>query len=220
MNYPQSDQDWMNADWLEFKVLSSEFDVYSLDDFQSVLEELQDVESEDFCESDNDFQNKIEQIIREINLREQHLGSTYPFRFSDDGKSLILKHTLNEGCYVYLFCLIISHHNRREILLVDPPMNNTVRDLFQICATLAGAGKVNGSAISFGFPRPSTTPFLDALKEAYAKIGEGEVISKFRLGQSKYVKDSEIDIIAWQYQPVNLPGKYYVLGQAASGANW
>lgn len=218
--FPQFLSPWLMADWLEFKILSSEFGQYSLNDLQPLFEELQDQENEDIADADNENQKVLDLVVAEIDRRIELLNGSYPFKFSTDQDSIELKTELNGGAYIYLFCLIISHFNRRDAILIIPTVTHETYDLFQVCATLAGAGLANGSAISFGHPRPEISGFLDALRYTYGLMEEGEIINEIRAGQPKKVKDGKIDVIAWRHTPGNLPGKYYLLGQAAAGANW
>lgn len=165
----------------------------------------------------------LDSITGELEDRAYALGESYPFEMDSDGRKLSLKAEMSEGAYIYLFCLILSNSKQGEILDGSwlPDITHKTRDLFQACATLAAAGEVNGSAISFGWPRPDNNPpFLIRLRDVYRLFGEGHVVRAPRLGVSPSPKDEEIDIIAWRPTADGAAGTEYLLGQVASGENW
>ena len=210
------------ADWLEFDILCSGYGITGLAEISRDWDVLRNTEDTDFQSEETTQECFIETLLVEIRDRMQIIGESYPFEFSETGESLQLKDKLTEDCYIYLFCLIISHIQTGEVLSGKyiPPITHEVRDFFQICATLAASGAVGGNAYSFGFPRPNHTNFIDALHKVYSAFGEGLVVSKIPAGAPPAVKDDGIDVIAWADRPDGMSGKIYMLGQVASGENW
>lgn len=224
------------SDWLELSVLATpdnSFRFSTLKRYRDTHRESEDSDSEGKAarEENGDVQGIsgadddvfLDEITGEIADRGRFLSHCYPFETDDSGYKLKLKTELSEGANIYIFCLLISNPNADEILNGKwlPNINNKTRDLFQVCATMAAAGEVVGSAISFGWPRPSDNPpFMEKLREVYGLFGEGEIVLMPRLGTSPAPKDAEIDIIAWRPTYDNSPGKTYLLGQVASGGNW
>ena len=92
--------------------------------------------------------------------------------------------------------------------------------MFQVCACLAAGGYTAGEVVSFGFPRPTGTAFLPALRATYERFGAGTVKKSVPPGFPVATKDDGIDVIAWRDHPDRMPGKLYLLGQCASGVNW
>lgn len=217
---PIMDGGWLLADWLEFKVLTSEFHVFRLSELLYISDEEQDEENLDIGEQDSINQAVLESALNEITQRIQFLKTAYPFDFSTDDSELVLKKEITAGSYVYLYCLFFSHVKREDVLIPDPPHSNADREILQICATLAAAGKVHGNAISFGFPRPDHSNFIDALDKAYKKMGEGVIVETIPAGAPTNEKDARIDVIAWENTPDDAAGKIYILGQVATGKNW
>ena len=173
--------------------------------------------------SGEDVDAFLDSISDEIIERENALGGTYPFELERNGAAFKLKNQINDGGYIYLFCLLLSNNKAGDILDGKwiPEITHATRDLFQACSTLAAAGNVDGCAISFGWPRPdSNPPFLQRLKDVYAIFGEGVVRNTPLPGASPSPKDEEIDVIAWKPTLDRAPGTTYMLGQVASGANW
>ena len=164
----------------------------------------------------------LDSVTDELGDRAKYLKDAYPFEINDSGTLLGLKDQVNEGGYIYLFCLMLTHCKADDV--VDgtwvPDIDHVTRDLFQACSTLAAAGQLDGCAISFGWPRPGKEPFLVRLKQVYALFGEGKVIDVPHNGASVSPKDEEIDIIAWTPTNDQAPGTRYLLGQVASGHNW
>ncbi|MEI7868403.1 MAG: hypothetical protein WCI11_10955 [Candidatus Methylumidiphilus sp.] len=210
------------ADWLEFDILCSNYGNTSVSDIARNWDVLKNTEDTDFENEETTADCFVETLLVEIRNRMRILGESYPFDFSSTGESLALKENLTDDCYIYLFCLIISHVREGEVLTgrYTPPINNYVRDLFQICATLAASGAIGGNAYSFGFPRPDHTKFLVALHEVYSAFGEGLAVNAIPQGAPPAVKDDGIDIIAWADRPDGMAGKIYMLGQVASGEDW
>lgn len=222
------------CDWIELKALSSSSGKFRLNSLRRLWDinretESSDPEGRERREDDTDVDGVgggdddvfMDSIVREIEERTEALADTYPFQLTGSSLQVVGPPTI--GGYTYLFCLFLSHANGGELLDGKwlPRVDNAVRDLFQVCSTLAAAAEVNGCAISFGWPRPNNNPpFLRKLKEVYAMFGEGVVVAAPRPGVSPSPKDEEIDVIAWRPRPDRSPGTLYLLGQVASGENW
>lgn len=211
------------VDWLELSVICSEFNQTQISDLQRIWDTHRNTEDTDFegnTQGTEDFFR--ESIDEEIRIRLNALGEAYPFDYSETGEEFFLKEQLTSGAIAYLYCLFMSHPDKDEVISgeVVPEINNTVRDLFQICSTIAAAGEVNGSAVSFGHPRADHSGFLTKLRETYTLLGEGAVREQTLPGVTRSPKDDGIDVIAWSHSNDNAPGKYYLLGQVASGRDW
>lgn len=211
------------VDWLELSVICSEFKQTQISDLQRIWDTHRNTEDTDFEGNSQDTEDYFrESIDEEIRVRLNALGDAYPFDYSETGEELLLKDQLTNGATVYLYCLFMSHPDKDEVIsgAVVPEIDNSVRDLFQICSTIAAAGEVNGSSVSFGHPREDHTGFLTKLRQTYALIGEGAVREQALPGVTRSPKDDGIDVIAWSHSNDHAPGKYYLLGQVASGRNW
>jgi hypothetical protein len=209
-------------DWLEYKILCSEYGIGSVSELQRIWDTRRNSESDDFEGSNSDAEIFLQNISAEISSRIRQLEATYPFELSENGATLSLKENFSAGAYIYLFCLFLSHPKKGAVLngRYLPKITNEVRDLFQACSTWAAAGIVKGNAYSFGFPRPDGSGFLQKLQLVYNKFGEGKVVDAIPKGASRRPKDEQIDVIAWQDRADGAAGKFYVLGQVASGNDW
>lgn len=217
------------VDWFEFYVLASEFKEASPGDLQRIWDRRRNTEetnpdgtTDDRHAADSD-EAFLQEALSHINERIDVLRDAYPFEFSSSGELLKVRSEFSRGNIIYLFCLLLSNANREEIFKLEErtyELNNRIRDLFQACSAWAAAGNVDGSAISFGFPRPDGTNFLTALTNCYRLFGEGTVRNAPLAGVSSNPKDEGIDIIAWGHRNDGAPGVQYLLGQAASGDNW
>jgi len=217
---PIGDQAWLLADWVEFQVLTSEFDAYRVNELMRLSDEDQDSENPNIAEQDAINEEVLQTALNELQFRIDTLGLSYPFHFEADSSELVLNEAITSGGYVYLYCLFFSHVKREEVILSNPPHSNTDRDLLQICSTLAAAGSLQANAVSFGFPRPDNSNFMNALKTTWRKLGDGEVVDTIPSGAPTSEKDARIDVIAWNSTPDNGAGKHYLLGQVATGKNW
>lgn len=224
------------ADWAEIRALadpSGSFRLSRIKRFWDTHRESEDADPEGLHarEEDTDEQGVsggdddvfLDALTDELAERSRALGGAYPFDIADTGLTLSLKHDLDIGQVVYLFCLLLTNSREGDILSGAwvPAVNNQVRDLFQVCSTVAAAGEVRGCAISFGWPRPDgNPPFLQKLREVYGRFGEGVPVEQPRPGASPWAKDEEIDVIAWHPRLDGAAGTIYMLGQVASGDNW
>jgi hypothetical protein len=224
------------CDWLEMTVAASIREKYSLHRLKRIWDVNRETEdsdpeglrarerdTDDDGVSGEDADAYLDSISDEIGERETALGNSYPFELDAGGNSIKLKNPPGAGGYVYLFCLFLSNSKQGDILdgTWTPQIDHVTRDLFQACSTLAAAGEITGSAISFGWPRPNNNPpFLIRLREVYEKFGEGTVRQQALPGASPSPKDEEIDVIAWRPTFDQAPGTEYMLGQVASGDNW
>ena len=210
------------ADWLELNALGSPDGWIGFGTLISAAALSEDEQSEDIADEDIWQDRLVLSVQGEIERRLQACGEEYPFRISSNGESMQLVEVITGAGYVYLFCLLLSHASDYTILpkSLSPKVTNKERDLFQVCATVAAAGFVQGNAFSFGFPRPDDTKFLEALHAIYERFGEGKPVKKPRIAAPIHVKDAGIDVIAWRQSVDGLPGTQYLLGQVASGKNW
>lgn len=194
------------------------------DDLVAINQLNEEGEDDDAIDADTKTEALIDEVFTELERREKSAVDRYPFTVNQKGTTLSFDlSTQSFGKYTYVFCLLISEYRRKTYIpsRIFHPISAEIEELFQVCSTVAAAGLLNGRAISFGFPRPDGSGFLEALRRTYEDlILEGKTEHKTRPGVSSKTKDGGIDIIAWRSFPDNLPGKLYLLGQCASGANY
>ncbi len=211
------------CDWLEFSALCSESSAYSFASLQREWDVHRNYEDTD-PEGDNSTEDAfIENVKSEILERHKLLDISYPFELNESGESLKRSDAVTFGGYAYLLCLFLSHPTAGIIFSGKkiPEIDNTVRNYFQAISTIASSAEVIGNAYSFGFPRPDKSGFLTKLSQIYEHFGENTaVVTAIPAGASSSPKDEQIDVIAWSEAKDGAAGKYYLLGQVASGANW
>jgi hypothetical protein len=212
----------VQLDWLELKILRSEYKTEGLAGLKRDFDTRRNSEGRDPEGGTDDEEAFFERLLEEMRFRSDSLGDAYPFRLSESGESLELVDAITPGGYIYLFCLFLSHPSAGQVFSGEylPEIDNSIRNLFQACSTLAAAGEIGGTAYSFGYPRPDGSNFLTKLHEVYRAFGEGQVVAEIPAGASTWPKDEEIDIICWRPSSDGAAGKPYMLGQVASGANW
>lgn len=208
------------VDWVELKVLESEFNAYNIRELAELNEQYEDEENEDFSEQDLENDESVIRVSDEIAHRMKVLDASYPFELVNDDNEIRLKMGgKNIGEWIYLYCLIISHRKADGVNSSDFELTNDDRDLLQVASVYAAAGDY-GSVVSFGFPRPDNSNFLEAMKSTFSDVGEGSPRDNFLPGVSPHANDAEIDLIAWQSMNDGLPGKKLLIGQVATGNNW
>jgi hypothetical protein len=210
------------ADWLELNVLSSPDGQLGFGTLISAADMSKEGQPEDIAEEDTSDETLVLSAQAEIRHRRKLIGHDYPFRIAENGQSMHVVAKVSDTGAAYLLCLFLSHANDITIVpaKLAPNVTDNVRSLFQACATVAAGGFVQGTAISFGWPRPNKTQFLKALKRAFKLFGDGTPVSRPRPAASPHVKDDGIDVMAWRLQRDELPGTQYLLGQVASGDDW
>lgn len=218
----ESDHRAKFADWMELKAISSPDARAGFGTLISAAELTENEQDNNIARQDAKEDRLIQAAQEEIERRLASVGDGYPFRIDPKGSALCFVTPLTNVGFIYLFCLYLTQVADHTIIDKKnaPKINNEIRDLFQACSTVAAGGYVGGPAISFGWPRPSGTDFLKALKEVYKEFGDGKPHNTPQLGASRAVKDNGIDVIAWRRQPDKLPGTQYLIGQVASGSNW
>lgn len=173
----------------------------------------------------------VSDVLRELRWRQDILGAAYPFelRMAPGGRvnnwELIgPDDPINDAHYAYLACLLIVAFRRN---MLEPAndissifTNHSIGKVFQICACLAVAGYIQGSVVSFGWPRAEGNNFLPALRSAWEKIGSYKIVDKEPPGAPTKLKDGGIDVIGWKNFPDKRPARIIIFGQAASGDNW
>lgn len=211
------------ADWIELSALLAPDGRIGFSALVSAADLGVEEQEEDIADEDSRHEALVGSVQAVISERRRVVGKDdYPFLVDDDGIGIQRVQAVTPVGSVYLFCLFLSHAFDRTIIPQEhaPEVTHEVRDLFQVCATVAAAGYVDGVAVSFGWPRPGHEAFLQALKRIYAMFGDGTPHDAPPPGAPDEVKDDGIDVIAWRPSPDGLPGTHYLLGQAASGKNW
>lgn len=210
------------TDWLELKAIASPDGRVGFGTLVSATAMGENEQQPDIGDEDAEEEGLVLCIQTEITRRLDNIGDDYPFRIDEKGRALNFITPVSEPGSVYLFCLFLSHAFDNTIVSEDmaPVINNKVRDLFQVCATIAAGGYIQGPSMSFGFPRPDGADFLKALRKVYKLFGDGRPCRQPRKSAPPNVKDNGIDIIAWRRSIDNLPNMPYLVGQVASGKDW
>ncbi len=210
------------ADWVELSAVRSHDGRIGFSTLISSYALSEEEQSDDIGKQDADDEALLIAVQHEIESRRKCIGCDYPFCVDVKGEFIQVAPEPTLVGAIYLFCLFLSHAYDRTIIpkALAPVIDNTARDLFQACATVAAAGYVEGVAISFGWPRPKGEAFLEALRRIYALFGDGTPVANPRPAAPEDVKDDGVDVIAWKPSPDGLPGTPYLLGQVASGENW
>jgi len=176
----------------------------------------------DSVEQDGQMESLLSDLFFEFERRSTACSLQYPFEI--DRRGAITCHSkFSSGELTYLYGLFSSECSLSRYLPSDffsKDDRTKSPNLLQILGTVAAAGLVNGSAFSFGHPRPKFSAFAEALREVVEKrVQEGGLRNKPLPGSPVNIKDGGIDVIAWRDFPDGLPGKLLLLGQCATGKN-
>lgn len=213
------------AEWLELLALtrsngsSSEADLEAL--FTGPEDDLaaHDGNQE---QQDEEIELTLQEVFDELDDRRSWAGRGYPFELRPEGVLRLRKDTPMFASLAYLLSLLISllkEFKEKDVKDAFPAFDQ-LEDLFQICGTIAAAGYVEGSSISFGFPRDDSSPFYEKLQSVSKLMGEGRPKIGWEEGASPSPNDAGVDVIAWRECPDRLPGQMYLLGQCATGKTW
>jgi hypothetical protein len=211
------------CDWIELAVIANPDRRTLLSAVNLGLEMEEDFEADDLSQEGEERERRIQQVLAAMDERKESMPSAYPFALDDTASYVLLKDVVTDGGSAYLFCLVVSNAAKNGLLEGEGPWSpnlEAARDLFQACATIAAAGWVGGPAFSVGWPRLDGTSFLQKLSQVYSRFGDGKPHSTAPSWAPRSVKDDEIDVIAFRQEPDRRAGTLYLLGQAASGANW
>ena len=182
----------------------------------------------DHAHLDEEIRDGGEQLaegtVSRIEERQRILGpAAYPFEFDADGDVLACKLDRESvGHAAYILSLLLSN-----LRAVSPTLGSSklhpddgevrqLREFFQYFATAALASEIQGSAWSFGFPRPDGTGFLEKLTEIWEVLADGVV--EPQPGAPEQPKDDRVDVFAGRPHPDGLPGFPLAAAQVATGA--
>jgi hypothetical protein len=181
----------------------------------------------------------VQAAFTEVKSRSKYLGAAYPYEVGTSGLLLSRTQTLRvrEGAVadaagLYVFCLLVSSLRRGLIELEQ--RDQELRDdagllqfsdyqygrLFQICASVAVGGYINGEVVSFGYPRPDRTSFLPAHQATWKRFNAYTPVTAVPFGLPDDENDAGIDLVAWTDFVDGSAAKLLLLGQVASGENW
>ena len=166
----------------------------------------------------------VSSAVLRIETRRHGVGAAYPYRLDIDGDVLTCE--LDEESYgqaAYVLSLLLS--NLRSVSPVLDGSNlhpgaadvRKLRGYFQCVATAALAAEIQGTAWSFGFPRPDSSGFLKKLKQIWLGLGDGRV--EAQAGAPRQPKDDQVDVFAARAHPDRLPGFPLAAAQVATGQN-
>ena len=158
-----------------------------------------------------------------IEHRRRVLGpSAYPFDLDACGDVLTCQLIRDSiGHAAYILSLVLSNLRSLSPILEGTHLHpdedevNRLRRFFQYFATAALASEIQGSAWSFGFPRPDASGFLDKLRQIWRTLGDGSV--EAQLGAPSDPKDDKIDVFAARIHPDRMPGFPLAAAQVATG---
>ena len=173
------------------------------------------------AETQSDKDELVPLAIEQIANRRKVLGLAYPFHIEEDGDTIRFDLTDDSlGQVAYMLCLILSDLSARPPvlgfeLLPDEATKRKLRQYFQFFATAALAAEINGSAWSFGFPRPDHSGFIGKLKEIWKVINDGDV--EPQEGASLYAKDDKVDVFAARIPGDEMPGFLFAAAQVTTG---
>ena len=185
--------------------------------------------ADDHADLDEEMQSGEEDLVpstvMRIESRRDTLGaSAYPFDL--DARGEVLTCNLSQGSLshaAYILSLVLSNLRSVSPVLSDSHLHpderevRRLREFFQYFATAAMASEIQGSAWSFGFPRPDGTGFLDKLTRIWQTLGDG-LVARQR-GAPRRPNDDQVDVFAARLQPDRLPGFPLAAAQVATGAN-
>lgn len=215
--------DWrdpdVGADFLELVAFFAEDQVVRVSD---VANETSIGTDEEPFDQDYELEEIVSLIVERIVARRKALGPAYPFRLDRSGDiltSLPIDDSLEQAAYI--LSLVLS--NLQTILNESPlrPMDSEIRWLrqrFQYMSTAALAAEIQGTAWSFGYPRPDRSTFLGKLREIWSHFDDGMV--KRQPGAPERPKDDKVDVFAARVHPDRLPGFLLAAAQVATGSDW
>jgi hypothetical protein len=214
------------AEWLELQALTRANGTSGAADLKGLFQGSEDdlaAYDGDKGEQDEELELLVQEVFDELDNRSGWGGKGYPFEILRKNNVLRLRNTTPKFvCLAYLLSILISFLKRFKEEQVKGvfPAYDEIEDLFQICGTVAAAGYIDGSSVSFGFPRLDPKPFYEKLKSISELMGEGSPKTGWEPGASPKPNDAGVDIIAWRECPDRLPGLMYLLGQCATGKKW
>ena len=172
--------------------------------------------AEDYSDVDDEMRRGAEDLgsatVSRIETRFHALGhGAYPYELDDSGNTLTCELEPDSlGHAAYVLSLVLSNLKALSPIPVGSPMHPDqveepkIRQYFQYLATSGLAADIQGSAWSFGFPRPDRSGFLDKLTEIWTVLSDG-VVGPQR-GAPAQPKDDQVDVFAARMHPDGLPG--------------
>ena len=167
----------------------------------------------------------VTSTVARIEDRMDILGPcAYPFDF--DARDDLLTCNFVQGSIghsAYVLSLVLSNLRAVSPILGESRLHpneqevRRLREFFQYFATAALASELQGSAWSFGFPRPDGAGFLEKLRQIWETLRDGSV--ERQPGAPRRPKDDQVDVFAARPHPDRLPGFPLAAAQVATGAD-
>jgi hypothetical protein len=197
------------ADWWEISALTSPNRHASRTQLEDELSMPSFYELSDTNPDQDKIEEKILEVVDEIEERGRFAKQAYPFKFSYPG-TLGLRTGTWEDCAAYVFCLCLSFEPLDETKL--PPR------LFEEMSSKAAAQYLGGDMMAFGWPRHELPKqFPKAVDQLCALLGEGDGRSDLASFEDK---DGALDLVVWKEFADRRRSKVVMFGQCAAGRNW
>ena len=225
--------DEINGRWADYDLTADclELSAFFADDSIALSSDLANQAEigaeDDYIDLDEEMLYGAEGIVSgtvaRIERRQRVLDSVYPFKLDSGGNVLEYVPSNAIGPASYILGLILSHLRAmtpvldRGDLHPDQDEVRKLREYFQYFATAALAAEIQGSAWSFGFPRPDGSGFLEKLEQIWRVLGDGRVGAQRGAPQSP--KDDQVDVFAARIHLDRLPGFPLAAAQVATGKN-
>lgn len=197
------------ADWWEVSVLTSANRLCSRAQLESELTMPSFYELSDTNPDENEIEQKILEVVDEVEERGRFAKDAYPFEFKYTG-TLGLKSETWEEYAAYVFCLCLSYEPLDESKL--PPR------LFEEMSCKAAAQYLGGDMMAFGWPRQKQPRLFPAAVDRLCDLlAEGDGHSELASFDDK---DGALDLVAWKDFPDRRSSKVVIFGQCAAGRKW
>lgn len=181
---------------------------------KALAKELDELSHEGIDSEDDQLNDKLDDVFKELERRISATNSKYPFEFKRYSIKLDEAESITKD--VYLFLLLSTRFNMKENKIhggID------ATHLFEdLCAWVAKKYfGVNADSYVFGTSNPGS--FEDKVNEMISRLKEGDAFRN-RNNNTPTKNDDAVDVVVWKDFAENRAGKLIGFGQCKTGTSW
>lgn len=213
-----SDPDFVElADYWEIECLRKVDHSASLLDIAKSFGIIEDVQEDEVEEKEIELDEKLQNVVNEIERRKKSCAGKYPFKLNDTNYILSPDDTVpKDWHWLYIYLLLATRndmHKEKRVNDIDGTL------VFEKVSKDSLVGYLGKKAQGLIFGTAAAGNFYEKLEELIKVILDGELKLK-QNGLTYNPQDDKLDIVAWIPFEDEQPSKVICFAQCKTGTHW
>lgn len=186
-------------------------------EISSILGRGDDNFNDEGCDDDDDMRNeRLDEVMNEIDWRSRACSGGYPFLLDDTGSSIVYDTEPHPRSSIYLYLLLCTRLNMKKDRCHDGIDGALVLESLSAHVLKNYLGTKRAKSLVFGTSEQGG--FCNKINKLGLALGEGNAY-KSRVAEEN-AKDGKLDVVGWIPFTDELQGKLIIFAQCKTGTNW